>query len=93
MKKEIYICDICKKEFTEGNLNKVVLPHKHIEPAPFPANVGWDKELQYSTIEICDECAKKLDKLISDNFVFIYSIGDEKDLNVYLTDNTTKEKE
>ena len=93
MRKEIYICDICKKEFTEGKLNEVVLPHKHISPPPFPASVRCDKELQYSTIEICDECAKKLDKLISNNFVFIYSIGDEKDLHIYFTDNTTKEKE
>ena len=30
-----YICDICKKEFIEGKLNKVILPHKHLEATSF----------------------------------------------------------
>ena len=41
-------------------------------------------------IEMCDECAKKLNKLISDNFAFIYSADYEQDLHI---EKATKEKE
>ena len=94
MRKEIhtitYICDICKKEFIEGKLNKVILPHKHLEATSFQGIGKWSNTLQYSAIEMCDECAKKLNKLISDNFAFIYSADYEPDLRI---EKATKEKE
>ena len=85
-----YICDICKKEFIEGKLNKVILPHKHLEATSFQGIGKWREGLQYSTIEICDECAEKLNKLISENFALIYSVDYEQDLRI---EKATKEKE
>ena len=94
MRKEIhtitYICDICKKEFIEGKLNKVILPHKHLEATSFQGIGKWSNKLQYSAIEICNECAKKLNKLISENFALIYSVDYEQDLRI---EKATKEKE
>ena len=94
MRKEIhtitYICDICKKEFIEGKLNKVILPHKHLEATSFQGIGKWCEGLHYSTIEICVECAKKLNKLISENFALIYSVDYEQDLRI---EKATKEKE
>ena len=85
-----YICDICKKEFIEGKLNKVILPHEHLEATSFQGIGKWREGLQYSAIEICDECAKKLNKLISENFALIYSVDYEQDLRI---EKATKEKE
>ena len=94
MRKEIhtitYIWNIKKKEFIEGKLNKVILPHKHLEATSFQGIGKWREGLQYSTIEICDECAKKLNKLISENFALIYSVDYEQDLRI---EKATKEKE
>ena len=94
MRKEIhtitYICDVCKKEFIEEKLNKVILPHKHLEATSFQGIGKWSNELQYSAIEICDECAIKLNKLISENFALIYSVDYEQDLRI---EKATKEKE
>ena len=39
---------------------------------------------------MCDECAKKLNKLISENFALIYSVDYEQDLRI---EKATKEKE
>ena len=94
MRKEIhtitYICDVCKKEFIEEKLNKVILPHKHLEATSVQGIGKWREGLQYSTIEICDECSKKLNKLISENFALIYSVDYEQDLRI---EKATKEKE
>ena len=75
----------------------MILPHKHLEATSFQGIGKRCEGLRYSTIEICDECAKKLNKLISDNFAFIYSADYDPDLHIEDPDlhieKATKEKE
>ena len=76
MKKEIhefiYTCDVCKK-VVDGKLNEVKLPHQHMCSTDYQGFGRWDKKLHYSTIEICNDCAIKLNDLIKKRFALIYS--------------------
>lgn len=78
IQKKIYICDCCKKEFNEldldAGLNECIIPMKY----------WYDGVLKTANkkIELCDECNEKLKSVIRDNFhkfSYTWCVGLEDD--------------